>query len=151
VTGTIISTRVIAVGSSSAFCCVLADGTGELDLLFLGRAAIAGLAAGIRCSIQGIVTTRGGRLAVWNPRYQVYPAGEIPAGSREEPLTEGAPGATVGTSGAEGAGHFRVYLAAAPGAGKTIALLDEGRRLRAQGADVVIAFIENHDRPVTLP
>jgi two-component system, OmpR family, sensor histidine kinase KdpD len=68
---------------------------------------------------------------------------------REEPLTEGAPGATVGTSGAEGAGHFRVYLAAAPGAGKTIAMLDEGRRLRAQATDVVIAFIEDHDRPVT--
>ncbi len=95
-TGTIISTRVVAVGSSSAYCCVLADGTGELDLLFLGRAAIAGLTAGTRCSIQGIVTTRGGRLAVWNPRYQVYLAGEIPAGSREEPLTEGVPGATVG-------------------------------------------------------
>jgi two-component system, OmpR family, sensor histidine kinase KdpD len=148
-TGTIISTRVIAVGSSSVYCCVLADGTGELDLLFLGRAAIAGLAAGIRCSIQGVVTARGGRLAVWNPRYQVRSAGESPAESREEPLAEGAPGATAGTDGAEEAGHLRVYLAAAPGAGKTIAMLDEGRRLRAQGADVVIAFIEDHDRPLT--
>jgi two-component system sensor histidine kinase KdpD len=145
VTGAIISTRVIAVGSSSAYCCVLADGTGELDLLFLGRAAIPGLAVGTRCSIQGVVTTRGGRLAVWNPRYQVHSAGEIPDGSQGELQAEGAPG----TDGAEGAGHFRVYLAAAPGAGKTIAMLDEGRRLRAQGADVVIAFIEDHDRPVT--
>jgi two-component system sensor histidine kinase KdpD len=145
VTGAIISTRVIAVGRSSAYCCVLADGTGELDLLFLGRAAIAGLAVGTRCSIQGVVTTRGGRLAVWNPRYQVHSAGEIPDGSQGELQAEGAPG----TDGAEGAGHFRVYLAAAPGAGKTIAMLDEGRRLRAQGADVVIAFIEDHDRPVT--
>ena len=144
-TGAIISTRVIAFGSSSTYCCVLADGTGELDLLFLGRAAIAGLAVGTRCSIQGVVTTRGGRLAVWNPRYQVHSAREIPDGSQEELQAEGAPG----TDGAEGAGHFRVYLAAAPGAGKTIAMLDEGRRLRAQGADVVIAFIEDHDRPVT--
>jgi two-component system sensor histidine kinase KdpD len=149
VTGAIISTRVIAASSSSAYCCVLADGTGQLDLLFLGRAAIAGLAVGTRCGIQGVVTTRGGRLAVWNPRYQVYPAGEIPAGSREELLTEGAPGATVGTGGAEGAGHLRVYLAAAPGAGKTIAMLDEGRRLRGQDTDVVIAVLEDHDRPVT--
>jgi two-component system, OmpR family, sensor histidine kinase KdpD len=150
VTGTVISTRVISVGGSSAYCCVLADGTGELDLLFLGRAAIAGLAVGTRCSIQGVITTRGGQLAVWNPRYRVHPAGEIPAGSPGEPLAEGAPGAAAGAGGAEGAGHFRVYLAAAPGAGKTIAMLDEGRRLRAQGADVVIAFIEDHDRPVTL-
>jgi two-component system sensor histidine kinase KdpD len=143
--GTIISTPVIAVGSSSAYCCVLADGTGELDLLFLGRAAIAGLAVGTRCSIQGVVTRRGGRLAVWNPRYQVHSAGEIPDESQGELQAAGAPG----TDGAVGAGHFRVYLAAAPGAGKTIAMLDEGRRLRAQGADVVIAFIEDHDRPVT--
>jgi hypothetical protein len=149
VTGTIIATRVISVGSSSAYCCVLADGTGELDLLFLGRAAIAGLAVGTRCSIQGVVTTRGGRLAVWNPRYQVHSAGEVPDGSPGEPLAEGGPGATAGTDGAEGAGHFRLYLAAAPGAGKTIAMLDEGRRLRAQGADVVIAVVEDHDRPAT--
>ena len=147
VTGTIIATEVISVGSSFAYRCVLADGTGELDLLFLGRAAIAGLAVGTRCSIQGVVTTHGGRLAVWNPRYQVHPAREIP--DRGEPSAEGAPGAAAGTGGAEGAGHFRVYLAAAPGAGKTVAMLDEGRRLRAQGADVVIAVIEDHDRPVT--
>jgi two-component system, OmpR family, sensor histidine kinase KdpD len=75
----------------------------------------------------------------------VHPAGEIPDGSQGERQAEGAPG----PDGAKGAGHFRVYLAAAPGAGKTIAMLDEGRRLRAQGADVVIACIEDHDRPVT--
>ena len=47
------------------------------------------------------------------------------------------------------AGHFRVYLAAAAGAGKTIAMLDEGQRRRAQGADVVIAILEDHNRPLT--
>jgi two-component system, OmpR family, sensor histidine kinase KdpD len=46
-------------------------------------------------------------------------------------------------------GHFRIYLAAAAGAGKTIAMLDEGQRLRALGADVVIAIVEDHDRPLT--
>jgi two-component system sensor histidine kinase KdpD len=136
VTGTIRATQVITVGSSLAYCCVLADGTGELDLLFLGRAAIAGLSVGTRCRIQGVVAARGGQLAVWNPRYQVFPAEDFPDGSRSA------------TGDAEGAG-LRIYLAAAPGAGKTIAMLDEGRRLRAQGADVVIAFVEDHDRPVT--
>jgi two-component system, OmpR family, sensor histidine kinase KdpD len=48
-----------------------------------------------------------------------------------------------------GAGHLRVYLAAAAGAGKTIAMLDEGQRRRALGADVVIAVVEDHDRPLT--
>jgi two-component system sensor histidine kinase KdpD len=47
------------------------------------------------------------------------------------------------------AGNFRVYLAAAAGAGKTIAMLDEGQRRRALGADVVIAIIEDHNRPLT--
>jgi len=37
----------------------------------------------------------------------------------------------------------------AAGSGKTIAMLDEGQRQREQGADVVIAFIETHGRPVT--
>ncbi len=46
-------------------------------------------------------------------------------------------------------GQLRVYLAAAPGAGKTIAMLDEGQRRHALGADVVIAVVEDHDRPMT--
>jgi two-component system sensor histidine kinase KdpD len=140
VTGTIVSAQTIAVGSGLAYRCVLADGTGELDLLFLGRPAIAGLAAGARCSIEGIVTERGGRLAVWNPRYQVQPA--------EAPPVTGVESSAAG-SDAGAADHFRVYLAAAPGAGKTIAMLDEGQRRRAQGTDVVVAVVEDHDRPLT--
>ncbi len=46
-------------------------------------------------------------------------------------------------------GHLSVYLAAAAGAGKTIAMLDEGQRRRTLGADVVIAVVEDHDRPLT--
>jgi two-component system, OmpR family, sensor histidine kinase KdpD len=46
-------------------------------------------------------------------------------------------------------GNFHVYIAAAAGAGKTIAMLDEGQRRRALGADVVIAVLEDHDRPLT--
>jgi two-component system, OmpR family, sensor histidine kinase KdpD len=47
------------------------------------------------------------------------------------------------------ADHFRVYLGAAPGSGKTIAMLDEGELRRQQGADVVIAYVETHGRAVT--
>ena len=50
---------------------------------------------------------------------------------------------------AEVAGHFRIYLGVAAGSGKTIAMLDEGHRRSAHGADVVIAFVETHGRPVT--
>ena len=53
------------------------------------------------------------------------------------------------TSAVEPASPFRVYLGAAAGSGKTIAMLGEGQRRRSRGADVVIAFVESHGRPVT--
>ena len=49
----------------------------------------------------------------------------------------------------EVAGHFRIYLGAAAGVGKTIAMLDEGHRRRDRGADVVVGIVESHGRPVT--
>ncbi|HLI15482.1 MAG TPA: universal stress protein [Acidimicrobiales bacterium] len=49
----------------------------------------------------------------------------------------------------EAAGHFRVYLGAAPGVGKTYAMLNEGRRRKGRGTDVVVGFVECHGRPLT--
>lgn len=49
----------------------------------------------------------------------------------------------------EPAGRFRVYLGAAAGVGKTLAMLDEAHRRRGRGADIVIGFVEAHGRPVT--
>lgn len=46
-------------------------------------------------------------------------------------------------------GVLRVYLGAAPGVGKTYAMLDEGQRRRARGTDVVVAVVETHGRPHT--
>jgi two-component system sensor histidine kinase KdpD len=46
-------------------------------------------------------------------------------------------------------GQLRVYLGAAPGVGKTFAMLDEGQRRKARGTDVVIGFVETHDRTNT--
>jgi two-component system, OmpR family, sensor histidine kinase KdpD len=46
-------------------------------------------------------------------------------------------------------GRLHLFLAAAPGAGKTYALLAEGRRLAADGRDVVIGIAETHGRPGT--
>jgi two-component system sensor histidine kinase KdpD len=57
--------------------------------------------------------------------------------------------ATDTTESVEAAGHFRVYLGVAAGVGKTIAMLDEGHRRRQRGADVVIAVVECHNRPMT--
>lgn len=58
----------------------------------------------------------------------------------------------VGTSGAPDAGRrgrLRVLLGAAPGVGKTVALLAEGRRRRDRGDDVVVGVVDAHDRPAT--
>ncbi len=49
----------------------------------------------------------------------------------------------------EPAGHFRVYLGAAAGVGKTFAMLNEGHRRKQRGTDVVIGFVECHRRPLT--
>ncbi|WP_432993227.1 ATP-binding protein [Dactylosporangium sp. CA-233914] len=46
-------------------------------------------------------------------------------------------------------GTLRVYLGAAPGVGKTYKMLEEGRRRLERGTDVVVGFVETHDRPFT--
>jgi two-component system sensor histidine kinase KdpD len=46
-------------------------------------------------------------------------------------------------------GKLRVLLGAAPGVGKTYEMLEEGRRLAADGRDVVIAVVEPHGRAAT--
>jgi two-component system sensor histidine kinase KdpD len=46
-------------------------------------------------------------------------------------------------------GELRVYLGAAAGVGKTYAMLNEGRRRREYGEDVVVGYVEPHKRPKT--
>ncbi|GAB2497028.1 sensor histidine kinase KdpD [Promicromonospora xylanilytica] len=47
-------------------------------------------------------------------------------------------------------GRLTVYLGAAPGVGKTYAMLDEACRRRARGTDVVIGLVETHGRAATI-
>jgi two-component system sensor histidine kinase KdpD len=179
--GVIRATQPIKVGGSRAYRCVLSDGTGEVDLLFLGRETVVGLAEGTRCDVLGTATTRRGRLTVWNPRYQVLAAEDIPQPTQPEPPDDPIPSGLTAATSASGAGcsapptarpapaadgavtpgpadiagrarpagRLSIYLAAAAGAGKTIAMLDEGQRRRQLGADVVIGFMEDHGRPAT--
>ena len=46
-------------------------------------------------------------------------------------------------------GLLRIYLGAAPGVGKTFAMLNEGRRRMGRGTDVVVGFVETHGRART--
>ena len=46
-------------------------------------------------------------------------------------------------------GWLRIYLGAAPGVGKTYAMLNEGLRRRSRGTDVVVGLVETHGRAQT--
>ncbi|MFY1634898.1 DUF4118 domain-containing protein [Solwaraspora sp. WMMB335] len=46
-------------------------------------------------------------------------------------------------------GELRIYLGAAPGVGKTYAMLEEAQRRAERGTDVVIGFVETHGRAHT--
>ncbi|WP_032795627.1 sensor histidine kinase, partial [Streptomyces sp. HCCB10043] len=48
-----------------------------------------------------------------------------------------------------GRGTLRIYLGAAPGVGKTYAMLSEAHRRVERGTDCVVAFVEHHSRPRT--
>ncbi|WP_433256967.1 DUF4118 domain-containing protein [Streptosporangium sp. CA-135522] len=46
-------------------------------------------------------------------------------------------------------GRLRIYLGAAPGVGKTFAMLEEGHRRLSRGTDVVVGLVETHGRART--
>jgi two-component system, OmpR family, sensor histidine kinase KdpD len=50
----------------------------------------------------------------------------------------------------EGRGHYKIFLGMAAGVGKTYRMLQEGQAERASGRDVVIGYLEPHDRPETV-
>jgi hypothetical protein len=73
-TGIIRSKAALSISGCPACRYTLADGTGEVDMLFLGRVLIAGLETGLHCIAEGRAAARDGRIVVWNPRYRVLPA-----------------------------------------------------------------------------
>jgi two-component system, OmpR family, sensor histidine kinase KdpD len=67
----------------------------------------------------------------------------------DEGVSRSASTDTDFTDVVEETGHFRIYLGAAAGVGKTYAMLNEGIRRHNRGTDVVIGFVECHKRPLT--
>jgi two-component system, OmpR family, sensor histidine kinase KdpD len=61
----------------------------------------------------------------------------------------GEPDALLAEAEREGRGRLKVYLGMAPGVGKTYAMLEGARRLKAQGLDVVAGVVETHGRSDT--
>src|SRR5271169_1565703 len=66
-----------------------------------------------------------------------------------EGVSDVAPADTDATGEVKEVGPFRIYLGAAPGVGKTYAMLSEGQRRRGRGADVVAGFVEAYGRRLT--
>src|ERR1700674_1696696 len=65
----------------------------------------------------------------------------------EEPPANVASGAATITPTTKGRGRLKVYLGATPGAGKTFAMLKEGRDRKQRGEDVALAYVETYGRP----
>ncbi len=63
--------RHVEARAGKIFLCRVSDGTGEVDLVFVGRDAVPGLVAGARCSFEGTVRAQAKRLAIWNPLYRL--------------------------------------------------------------------------------
>ncbi len=71
---------------------------------------------------------------------------------RDAQSPEGNAGDTSSAAFKEGEssqGRLRVYLGMAAGVGKTYAMLNEGRRRKDRGTDVVVGYVETHGRPTT--
>ncbi|MFO1115197.1 MAG: sensor histidine kinase KdpD [Beijerinckiaceae bacterium] len=59
------------------------------------------------------------------------------------------PDALLAHSQRENRGRLKVFLGAAPGVGKTYSMLQNARRVKADGVDVVIGLVETHGRAET--
>jgi len=70
----------------------------------------------------------------------------MPAG---DPEKRPDPDALLALSQRERPGRLKIFLGAAPGVGKTCAMLQEAHRVRAEGRDVVLGLIETHGRAET--
>lgn len=60
-----------------------------------------------------------------------------------------SPDALLALAGKEGRGQLKIYLGAAPGVGKTYAMLTNARTAKAEGRDVVAGLVETHGRQET--
>ena len=69
-------------------------------------------------------------------------------GERPEAVVDWSAGAASPRPSGYG-GYLSIFLGAAPGVGKTVAMLSEGHRRQGRGEDVAVGFVESHGRPAT--
>ncbi|MGH9296985.1 MAG: OB-fold nucleic acid binding domain-containing protein [Acidimicrobiales bacterium] len=71
VVGTVKGTQLQSWAGVESLDCTLVDGTGAIDVVFLGRRTVGGLVAGARLGIEGMVGKHDGLLAIINPAYEL--------------------------------------------------------------------------------
>jgi two-component system sensor histidine kinase KdpD len=66
-----------------------------------------------------------------------------------DPPLRASPDALIAAAEREGRGSLRIFLGAAPGVGKTYAMLQAAKAARVDGTDVVVGLVETHGRAET--
>jgi len=69
--GRVRTLRVQPLAGTATLECVLADDTGAISIVFLGRDKIPGIEVGTRLRATGTAGERRGRLAILNPVYEL--------------------------------------------------------------------------------
>ncbi len=73
VEGRIRSVRVQPLAGAATLECVVCDATGAISVVFLGRREVAGVTIGRHVRVSGLAGDHHGRLAIWNPTYELLP------------------------------------------------------------------------------
>jgi amino acid transporter len=76
IAGRIRAVRVQPRAGVATLQCTIDDGTGEINLVFLGRRHVAGLAPGVIIAATGTVGERSGRREILNPEYELLGSSE---------------------------------------------------------------------------
>ncbi|MBP2707067.1 OB-fold nucleic acid binding domain-containing protein [Microbispora sp. RL4-1S] len=75
VAGTLRTVTLRPRGGAPALEAELYDGSDVIDLVWLGRRKIAGIEPGRVVRAEGLVSVQDGRKVMFNPRYELRPAG----------------------------------------------------------------------------
>lgn len=62
-----------AIGRPAQLNAILYDGTGTVELRWLGRREIPGIRVGLHLEVEGTATLQGDHLVIMNPLYRILP------------------------------------------------------------------------------
>ena len=62
--------------------CIVVDGSGAINVVFLGRRQVAGIDVGTVLVVNGVIGRHRDQLAVVNPEYEIVLGSRPPAASR---------------------------------------------------------------------